>query len=101
MSKKYQNILVPFDGSKHASKSLDDAVEIAKKFNSKIHLLMAVDIIPIENPGMFFGSLRGINKRKTIDEFINHGYEKAHFTLQRLVEGFKKEENNCGISSYN
>ncbi|MFH1328099.1 MAG: universal stress protein [Candidatus Bathyarchaeota archaeon] len=35
----YSNILVCTDGSKHSEKAIDQAIEIAKKFNSKITLM--------------------------------------------------------------
>ncbi len=54
---KFEKILVPTDGSKFARKALFDAITIAKKFGSKIHVISVVDpeYIP---PGMLLGLLR-------------------------------------------
>jgi nucleotide-binding universal stress UspA family protein len=45
MSSKYGRILVPYDGSKYYKKSLEEAIELAKKFDSKIYLLHAIDVL--------------------------------------------------------
>lgn len=47
MGRKYEQILVPYDGSKYCKKSLEEAIEIAKKFGSNIHLLHVVDALTI------------------------------------------------------
>ena len=38
----FEKILVAFDGSKTSEKALDTAVELAKKFNSVIHLVSVI-----------------------------------------------------------
>lgn len=45
MGGKYGRILVPYDGSKYYKKSLEEAIEIAKKFGSKIYLLHVIDAL--------------------------------------------------------
>ncbi|MBI5377099.1 MAG: universal stress protein [Thaumarchaeota archaeon] len=45
MGGKYGRILVPYDGSKYYKKSLEEAIEIAKKFDSKIYLLHVIDAL--------------------------------------------------------
>lgn len=45
MEGKYGRILVPYDGSKYYRKSLGEAIEIARKFSSKIYLLHAIDAL--------------------------------------------------------
>jgi len=48
----FQKILVPLDGSEHSERALEAAVQIAKKFNSKLVLLTAyrVTVAPVTNP---------------------------------------------------
>jgi nucleotide-binding universal stress UspA family protein len=51
----FQKILVPLDGSEHSERALEAAVQLAKKFNSKLALLTvysATEMIPSpEFPG--------------------------------------------------
>jgi len=39
----FENIMVPSDGSKYSNKAVDVAIEIAKKFNSKITAVYVLD----------------------------------------------------------
>jgi len=39
----FENIMVPSDGSKHSDKAVDLAIEIAKKFNSKVNAVYVLD----------------------------------------------------------
>ena len=39
----FENIMVPSDGSKHSDKAVDVAIEIAKKFNSKVTAVYVLD----------------------------------------------------------
>lgn len=50
MGGKYGRILVPYDGSKYYKKSLEEAIELAKKFDSKIYLLHAIDVLTVIPP---------------------------------------------------
>ena len=50
MCGKYGRILVPYDGSKYYKKSLVEAIEIAKKFGSKIYLLHVIDALTAVPP---------------------------------------------------
>lgn len=39
----YNNILVAYDGSSHADKAMDIAMEMAAKFDADIHLVQVVN----------------------------------------------------------
>ena len=39
----FENIMVPSDGSDHSNKAVDTAIEIAKKFNSKVTAIYVLD----------------------------------------------------------
>ncbi|MBT3172488.1 MAG: universal stress protein [Rhodospirillaceae bacterium] len=39
----YHNILVAYDGSKHADKAMDIALELAAKFDAELHLVQVVN----------------------------------------------------------
>ncbi|MDE1829395.1 MAG: universal stress protein [Thaumarchaeota archaeon] len=63
---KFEKILVPMDGSKFARKALFHAIKLAKRFGSKIHVVIVVD--PEEfSPGMLLGLLQ---KDKLLEESI-------------------------------
>ena len=58
----FEKILVPLDGSEHSTRALGKAVEIAKKFGSKITLIHAysVSVQPIMMPEPTVMSMPGI-----------------------------------------
>ena len=58
----FEKILVPLDGSEHSTRALGKAVEIAKKFGSKITLIHAysVSVQPIMMPEPTAMSMPGI-----------------------------------------
>ncbi len=66
----FKKILVPFDGSKYSRKALAQAIEISKKFRSKIFIITAVDTSDFP-PGMLLGLLK-TNKRleQSVSEFV-------------------------------
>ena len=63
---KMNRILVPVDGSKFARMALFQAINLAKRFGSKIHIVIVVD--PEEfSPGLMLGML---HKNKLWEESI-------------------------------
>ncbi len=48
-------ILVPFDGSKYSKQALVKAMEIAKKDESKIDIIMVINLDYIQPPGSLLG----------------------------------------------
>jgi nucleotide-binding universal stress UspA family protein len=48
-------ILVPYDGSKYSKQALDKAIEISKKDESKIDIIMVINIDYIQPPGSLLG----------------------------------------------
>jgi len=66
----FKKIMVPIDGSKYSRKALTHAIEIAKKFKSKLYLITAVDTSDFP-PGMLLGLLKKDEiLEKSIGEFI-------------------------------
>jgi len=41
---KYKKILVPYDGSSFSRKALSEALQLAKFFNSKVHVLSVIEV---------------------------------------------------------
>ncbi|MEK6834085.1 MAG: universal stress protein, partial [Thermoproteota archaeon] len=60
----FKKILVPFDGSKYSRSALEQAINIAKKFGSKIFIITAVDTSDFP-PGMLLALLK---KDKMLEE---------------------------------
>ncbi len=42
----FKNILVPYDGSSHSKHAFKVALDIAKKYNSKISIITVLDMSP-------------------------------------------------------
>jgi len=61
----YKNILVPLDQSKLAEEGIEPAINLAKAFDSKIHLINAFEIIPLlrRDKEAEFQTLRGEGER--------------------------------------
>jgi len=95
MGKPYRNILVPYDGSKYSQKALKCAVEIAKAFDSSVHLVNVIDVSAVSPPGKVFSkgtqkSLRQIKTSvKTSVELhlkeIQENYESSGITMKTSV----------------
>lgn len=62
----FKKILVPFDGSKYSRSALEQAINMAKKFGSKIFIITAVDTSDFP-PGMLLALLK---KDKMLEESI-------------------------------
>lgn len=62
----FKKILVPFDGSKYSRNALAEAINIAKKFGSKIFIITAVDTSDFP-PGMLLALLK---KDRMLEESI-------------------------------
>ncbi len=50
----FKKILVPIDGSEHSERALEAAVQIAKKFNSKLTLLTVYSVTEVAAPSPEF-----------------------------------------------
>ena len=62
MSKKiFDEILLPYDGSRFSKKALEKAVDISKRFGSRLHLLTVVNLSYIQPPGGLLGVIRSSN----------------------------------------
>ncbi len=63
--RKYTKILVPYDGSSFSKNALSEALEMAKTFHSKIHILSVIEIASDIPPGVLSGVVNEkLNKLK-------------------------------------
>ncbi|MCE4615012.1 MAG: universal stress protein [Desulfurococcales archaeon] len=87
----YKNILVGIDGSPTSIKALEKAVEIAKKFDGKLYLVMAIppiqDYVATMTP-IIEGALTAIeeNARNTLGEAKKIAAEKGATVEEVTVE---------------
>jgi nucleotide-binding universal stress UspA family protein len=87
----YNKILVGIDGSAASLKALDKAAELAKKFDGKLYLVMAIppvqDFVATMTP-IIEGALTLIeeNARKTLEEAKKHAEEKGAVVEEMIVE---------------
>lgn len=83
MCGKYGQILVPYDGSKYYKKSLEEAIEIAKKFDSKIYLFHAIDALTVVPP--IDDSLDSIAEMKKFEHILKNAVSESDFILRNEV----------------
>jgi nucleotide-binding universal stress UspA family protein len=90
MIKNYKRILVPLDNSKYSERALVEAIPIAKKFDSKLYLLSAIDASPIEPSSISLLAIKAGRTSKTTQQMASSAYETAHFILERKSYECKK-----------
>ncbi len=79
-------ILVPYDGSKYSNKSLDRAIEIAKKDKTKIDIISVVNLDYIRPPG----ALLGMVSPSSIDAIKKITASAKKETVQMLAKQVSK-----------
>ncbi len=79
----FKRIVVAYDGSDHAIKALNTAIELAKAFNSKLDVVEVVDT----------AALLGMGFAPIPSEVIAQVYNKA----QNDVEQAKKKAQEAGV----
>ena len=95
-SLSFKHILVPYDGTKTGQKAFRGALQLAKKFNSKITILSCIERMPTF---VFFetksdkNSLRGLNKKmeKSITELVESA-NKSNIQCNSKI-------TNCTVAS--
>ena len=94
MCGKYGQILVPYDGSKYYRKSLEEAIEIAKKFDSKIYLLHVIDALTVVPPIIYDNSDAPIEMKK-FERVLKNTVSKNDLILRNEVLRCKEKEVNA------
>lgn len=92
----FKKILVPFDGSKYSRKALAQAIEIAKKFGSKIFVVAAVDTSDFP-PGMLLALLK---KDKRIEQSVSELVTAAKSQTRRMLFAEVAVCKAKGVDSY-
>ncbi|MDE1813430.1 MAG: universal stress protein [Thaumarchaeota archaeon] len=89
MSKSYNNILVPYDGSTYSQKALKTASEMAKLFDSVIYLVNVVDVSTVNPPGQILSK----GSRKTLEQIKDSIKTSTESHLKEIETNYK----NSGI----
>jgi nucleotide-binding universal stress UspA family protein len=76
----YEKILVAYDGTEQAKKALDTAIEFAKVFNSKVHLLtvipeLIIPVFPDEGYGVGYPTIPVKGVKKDITDYSDKAEE--------------------------
>lgn len=76
----FENIMVPSDGSKHSDKAVDTAIEIAKKFNSKITAVYVLN----ENTSFSYDVLED-EGNKILRKITEKGKKEGVMVIEHLI----------------
>lgn len=95
-AQKYKKILVPYDGSKYSKEALNEAVNIAKKFDSTLYILMAVDVSTVKPPGM----LLGIVMEKRLKKWSTQLLESVKSKADKILDGEIQSCRKMGVETY-
>ncbi|WP_281164770.1 universal stress protein [Liquorilactobacillus sicerae] len=85
MTQYYQEILAPVDGSKNAEHALKQAVQIAKRNNSRLEILNVIDIRNFTNA---FGSMLDMN-----GDIVYSTFNSVESYLNKLKQAIKQQAN--------
>ena len=94
MCGKYGQILVPYDGSKYYEKSIEEAIEIAKKFDSKIYLLHVIDALTVVPP-IIYDNPDAPMEMKRFERVLKNTVSKNDLILRNEVLRCKEKEVNA------
>lgn len=112
MGKPYNNILVPYDGSTYSQKALKTAINMAREWDSSIHLVNVIDANALSPAGQ----IRSKHIKKTLDQVKStvktsvesylQKIQKGHGESKVIVKGFVLKGNVTGkllefIQEYN
>ncbi|WP_101476818.1 universal stress protein [Candidatus Nitrosotalea bavarica] len=89
MGKSYNNILVPYDGSTYSQKALKMAFNMARAFDSALHLVNVIDVSTVSPPGQ----IRSKDTRKTLDQIKSTVKTSVESYLQKI----QKEYVDSGV----
>jgi nucleotide-binding universal stress UspA family protein len=76
----FENIMVPSDGSKHSDKAVDVAIEIAKKFNSKVTAVYVLS----ENTSFSYDVLED-EGNKILKKISEKGKKQGVIIIEHLI----------------
>jgi nucleotide-binding universal stress UspA family protein len=90
LSKKYERILVPYDGSDYSKKALEEAVMLANEFDSKIFLITVVEPPQLASLGMYGGYARS-GMKMDVENFVIKSSDMIQVSLDRIAKEYSKQ----------
>ena len=92
----YKRILVPFDGSRHSKKALDEAISIARLDGGAIYLCTIINIGSVVPPGSLLGLVRSASKGDLQKRLLRSAKKEAE-NLQKAQISYCKSK---GVDAY-
>lgn len=92
VEKIYNNILVPYDGSKFSEKALETAKTLAKTSDSILYIVTVLDVSDVSPPGL----IRSKKTRKTFDQIRN----SVRRSIETALEQKEQECKYLGIKAF-
>ena len=92
----YKQILVPFDGSRHSKKALDEAIGIAKLTGATIYICTVISVDAVVPPG----SLLGLVKSASKGELQRRLRKSAKTEAEKLEKTQLAYCNSKGVKAY-
>ena len=91
----FRNILIAIDGSKHAERALEEAVDLARQSNASLTALTAV---PALAPWVFAGGYGALVPPISLEDVQEQGWHEH----ERMLDGMVRRvapDSRCGRSS--
>lgn len=96
MSVSFNHILVPYDGTKAGDKAFNGAIELAKKFTSKITILSCVEREPTF---VFFETKSDKNNLKKRINIIERKTQSLNKIAEKYGISCNVKISNCAVAS--
>ncbi|MEX0861314.1 universal stress protein [Nitrosopumilus sp.] len=96
MALSFQHILVPYDGTKTGDKAFDGAIQLAKKFTSKITILSCIER---ESTFVWFETKSDKNNMKKRSKIMKEKIVKLETLAEKSEIDCKSKITNCSLAS--
>ena len=85
----YEDILVPTDGSKGVERAFENALELARNYDSTIHALYVMDVRMVRRGSFYNAAIEEFGKegRDATERLVEHAREKDVDALKAIKKG--------------
>ena len=96
MALSFEHILVPYDGTKSGDKAFNGAIQLAKKFSSRITILCCME----KNATFgFFDTKSDKVKMKKRNKIMDEKLDKLEQLAKKVNIQYKSKISNCTVAS--
>lgn len=88
-AQKYKKILVPYDGSKYSKKALTEAIDVSKKFFSKLYIVNVANVA-LDTPHMVMQEVVNKKLKKLTKALLESENRQANTMLQNKMKSCKE-----------